>query len=162
MPFSHVPKNPGDLIKSEDWNQALDAIAALFAKFNAGSGHQHSGTGEDAPPIGTGGIADNSITTAKIQNAAITAAKLAVGTVPTIGVASTQGMSTNDALIPVPAGFARNECIYYAALKYVVKNANPNTFTSAVSWDSNGKVTIIGDGAGVVVAGLAIGKKGGW
>ncbi|MEO1261093.1 MAG: hypothetical protein AAFZ15_19990 [Bacteroidota bacterium] len=162
MPFNHVPKNPGDLIKSEDWNEALDAIVALFAKFNAGSGHKHSGSGEDAPPIETNGVADNAITTQKIRNSAVTAQKLAAGLIPEIGVASTQGMAANGASIPVPSGFKRSECIFFASIKHLQKTSGNQTFTSSISWDDDGKVTINGDNIGTAFAGLAIGKKGGW
>ncbi|MCB0521306.1 MAG: hypothetical protein H6577_05830 [Lewinellaceae bacterium] len=165
MPFSHVPKNPGDLIKSQDWNEALDAVVALFAKFNGGAGHQHSGSGEDAPPIGTSGIADNAVSTAKIQNAAVTAAKLAAGVIPQIGIAVTGGLSHGQN-IPVPAGFAVNECVFFATL-----NSVPQDEFVKITWDNTGKISIWkqvpflnqpGVAGSSLASGIAFGKKGGW
>ena len=81
MPFSHIPKNPGDLIKSEDWNKTLDAMVELFGKFDAVAGHGHSGSGENGPPITEAGIAANAISNLKIQDGAVSANKIANGSI---------------------------------------------------------------------------------
>lgn len=162
MPFSHTPKSPGDLIKSEDWNEALDAIVDLFNKFSRTAGHRHTGTGEDSPQITDNGIAANAVTTDKIRNRAVTAAKIASGVVPNIGVAVTSSLSDGQN-IPVPRGFNRNECVFFAAAHTVNVRRTPATY--AVKVDGNGKVTFVMTPDGSVsigVAGLALGKKGGW
>ncbi|MEM0995722.1 MAG: hypothetical protein AAGN35_01525 [Bacteroidota bacterium] len=78
MPFTYNNKTAGDLIRSQDWNSAMAAIAALFDKLSADAsiGHGHTGTPEDGPQIGTGGIADAAITLQKIADLAVSAAKL--------------------------------------------------------------------------------------
>lgn len=87
MPFNPINKTAGDLIRSQDWNSAMAAIAALFDKLDASTGHKHSGSPEDAPQIDGAGIANTAITlqhlanlavsTAKLQDKSVTTAKLA-------------------------------------------------------------------------------------
>lgn len=77
MPFSFTNKSAGDLIRSQDWNAAMTAIAALYDKLNAVTGHKHTGAVEDGPQIPTGGIADLAIVTQKILDLAVTTQKLA-------------------------------------------------------------------------------------
>src|SRR5947209_4517792 len=149
MPFSHIPKNPGDLIKSEDWNSALDAIVNLFTKFNNATGHSHSGSSEeDGPPINEVGIAAGAITNAKIQdgavsatkiqNGAITDAQVAAGTFSRdIGIAFVATLSTGQT-IPPPSGFTAQECIFFAA----VTSANSNITLG--SWSYTVKVSSAG------------------
>ena len=161
MPFSHVPKNPGDLIKSEDWNDALDAIADLFSKFNDATGHTHSGSGEGGPPITETGIADNAISNAKIQDGTITTAKVAPGSFARdIGIAIMPSVS-NGATIPPPAGFTPQECIFFATAKFV-SNGGQLTWSYNINVDATGKVTIGASNVGVVAVGMAMAKKGGW
>lgn len=78
MPFTFTSKAAGDLIRSQDWNSAMAAIADLFDKFNfdATIGHTHNGGPEDGPQIGTGGIQDAAITLQKLANLAVSASKL--------------------------------------------------------------------------------------
>lgn len=76
MPFSFTPKSRGDLIKSQDWNEAMSAIVALFEKFNQATGHRHTGATEDAPAIQQNGIADNAVAESKLQNGAVTQDKI--------------------------------------------------------------------------------------
>ena len=161
MPFSHTPKNPGDLIKSDDWNQALNAVAELFVKFDNAAGHTHSGSGEDGPPIGEAGIANNAISNTKIQDGAITAAKVAAGTFArNIGISIMPSVG-NGQTIPPPSGFTPQECVFFATAKFVSNAAQPN-WSYNVTVDATGKVTIVANNVGVVAVGFALGKKGGW
>ena len=163
MPFSHTPKNPGDLIKSEDWNNALTAIVDLFAKFDTAAGHTHSGAAEDAPPINEAGIANNAISNAKIKDGAVTVAKVAAGSFSRdIGIAIMPSV-TNGQTIPPPSGFTPQECIFFAAAKFVNNPVGTGSWSYNVSVDASGKVTIGTSGnVGVAAVGLAMAKKGGW
>lgn len=162
MPFSHTPKNPGDLIKSEDWNNALDAIVDLFNKFNDATGHTHSGAGEDGPPIAEAGIANNAITNEKILDGTITAAKVAPGSFARdIGIAIMPSVTTG-ATIPPPAGFTPQECIFFATAKFVSVGAGTVSWNYNITVDATGKVTIGVNNVGVVAVGMAMAKKGGW
>jgi len=186
MPFTPdppFPKSSGDAIRSKDWNDVANAISALFSKLSQTTGHQHTGTAEDAPPIPQTGLANNAVAevkiqngavseakirdlavaTGKIQDGAVTAAKMAAGVIPpNIGVVVAKGLQHNQS-IPVPAGFARNECIFYAAIKWMnIDTTSPTTANVySCSVDEAGKLTI--DPADRIVAmGLAIARKGGW
>lgn len=176
MPFSHIPKNPGDLIKSDDWNKALNAVVDLFAKFNA-AGHKHTGVGEDAPQIAEAGIANNAISNAKIQNGAVSNAKIQDGAVTLNKVAAgifarDIGLTfvltlSNGQSIPPPSGFTAGECIFFVA----VTSASYSGGAFNASWNytvkvnASGVVTVATGGTGslnITVSGLALAKKGGW
>lgn len=58
----------------------------LSALFSATTGHAHTGNGSDGAQLGTTSIADNAITTLKILNEAVTAAKLATDAVTTLKI----------------------------------------------------------------------------
>ena len=81
MPFSPDTKNPGDLIKSLDWNDAMTAIVTLFERLDGSLGHKHSGGPEDGPQIGTDGIQDNAVNGQKIAPNSINAGHLAANSV---------------------------------------------------------------------------------
>jgi len=182
MPFTPdppFPKSSGDALRSEDWNDLANAVTALFGKFST-TGHQHTGAAEDAPPIPQDGLANNAVaeskiqngavseaklanlavTTAKIRDAAITAGKIAPGVLPpNIGIVVARGLQHNQT-IPVPSGFARTECIFFAAFKWLNIDLGVSAIYSC-NVDETGKITISPDGRGVAM-GFAIAKKGGW
>jgi hypothetical protein len=76
MPFSFTNKSAGDLIRSQDWNAAMAAIAALYDKLNGTTGHGHTGGPEDGPRITTAGLADAAVTLLKLADLAVSTVKL--------------------------------------------------------------------------------------
>lgn len=86
MPFSFINKSAGDLIKSQDWNSAMAAIAALYDRLSGTTGHRHTGSAEDGPQISTGGIGDLAITNPKLGPAAVDGTKIASNSVGTAHV----------------------------------------------------------------------------
>jgi hypothetical protein len=65
-------------------------------------------------------------------------------------------------MIPVPTGFTREECVFFAAIKYLNMATDSNNFIVAnCTVDNTGKVSV-SSSSGVMAAGLAIAKKGGW
>ena len=166
MPFSHIPKNPGDLIKSDDWNKALNAVVDLFAKFNA-AGHKHTGVGEDAPQIAEAGIANNAISNAKIQDGAVTLNKVAAGIFARdIGLTFVLTLS-NGQSIPPPSGFTAGECIFFVAVTSASYSGGAfnSSWNYTVKVNAAGGVTVAPGGNGtlnITVSGLALAKKGGW
>ena len=172
MPFSHIPKNPGDLIKSEDWNKALNALVELFGKFDKTAGHQHSGSGEDAPQIPEAGIANGAVSGAKIQDGAISTQKIQDGSVTlnkvaagifarNIGLTFVTTLSDGQT-IPPPSGFIASECLFFVAVT-TASVTNTSTWTYTVKVSSAGKVAIAKSAnMSITVSGLALAKKGGW
>ena len=183
MPFTPDTKNTGDFVSSGDWNGAMEAIVALFEKFSNGSAaHNHTGGFEEGPQLGTSSLLNGAVTDAKIANSTIsgsklrnntlTGSKLANGTVtlskiasgvipPNIGITVSKGLSDGQT-IPVPSGFSRSECIFFASIKYL--NLNMNASGSVIyscNVDSNGKIATSPTNRVAVMA-FAIGKKGGW
>ncbi|MGV0025310.1 hypothetical protein [Phormidesmis priestleyi] len=81
-----------------------------------------------------------------------------IGRVAGIGFASAS--VSNGQTIPVPAGFTRPECVFFASIKFlnfrVGEAVSVNCFV-----DTTGKVTATPEGK-VVAIGVAIAKKGGW
>ena len=191
MPFTPdppFPKQQGHTVRSEDWNDAMNAIAELFNKFNPTSGHRHTGAPEDAPPIQQAGIADNAVTeskianlavstaklldgavntaklgnlavsTAKIQDGAVTFNKIAPGAVtPNIGITITQGLA-NNASIPIPSGFTKAECVFFAIPKLLIIPDGGITLICSVRADG----TVSATQGNLTVTAVAIAKKGGW
>lgn len=68
----------GNVINASDLDGEFDSIQAAF---NETTGHSHDGTSGEGPQIGTGGIADSAVTTAKILDGNVTNAKLAADAV---------------------------------------------------------------------------------
>lgn len=169
MPFTPEIKNPGDLLKSKEWNEALQAIATLFAKLDPATGHLHTGAPEDAPPIQQNGIADNAVVTSKIsdgaivetklqdnavttnkiqdnavtaskiQDGAVTLSKIAAGIIPANIGISVTPGLTNGATIPPPTGFSQQECVFFAFIKSI-QNAQVAIYNCTVA--QNGLVAI--------------------
>ena len=174
MPFSHTPKNPGDLIKSEDWNKALTAIVELFAKFAPAGGHTHNGTGESGPPIAEAGIAANAITNAKIANGAVNAVKIQDGTITAAKIAPGQfsrdtGISfvmtlSDGQSIPPPSGFTAQECIFFVAATSLSCTGQPTAqWNYTVKVNAEGRVAVVkSNNITISISGLAMAKRGGW
>lgn len=111
--------------------------------------------------VGTAELANNAVTVDKILNATITAAKIAPGVIPAnIGIAVSPALS-NGQTIPPPNGFAANECVFFAFAKTFSVPSGGGQFS--VFADNTGKITASAPAGGsIVVAGVAIAKKGGW
>ncbi|MGB8698136.1 MAG: hypothetical protein WCD18_01860 [Thermosynechococcaceae cyanobacterium] len=162
MAFTPEIKNPGDLVKSQDWNDAMQAIVALFTKFDQAAGHLHSGAAEDAPPITQAGVADNAISTNKLQDAAVTLGKLAPGVIRDIGIVVAPFLS-NGQSIPIPAGFTQAECVFFAFMKLITIPAGGVGGSFQCLADTQGVVTLSApDGGSIAAVGVAIAKRGGW
>jgi len=109
--------------------------------------------------VTTAKIADGNVTTAKIADAAITAAKIAAGVVPQIGITVTLGLS-NGQTIPIPSGFARQDCVYLVSLKHIDLGKAAGQIINVLV-DANGVVsTSVPDAVTVMAAAFA--KRGGW
>ncbi|MFM2376610.1 MAG: hypothetical protein RLZZ165_1707 [Bacteroidota bacterium] len=191
MPFSFTNKSIGDLIRSQDWNAAMAAVAALYDKLNGATGHAHSGGAEDGPKINTAGIADlavtlqkladlavgtskivdgavttpkiadSAVTTPKILDGAVTAAKLAPGAGATFGWATAYAMD-NGAAFPVPTGFERSECKYFCAISNIISNTTGGLLNSFDHRvNANGDQIYVSSG-NIKGAMLVVAKKGGW
>jgi hypothetical protein len=81
------------------------------------------------------------------------------GRVTGIGFASAS--ISHGQMIPVPTGFTREECVFFAAIKFLNIPTDGNRFIANCTVDKTGKVSV-SDDSRVMVAGLAIAKKGGW
>ncbi len=57
------------------YDAAATSLSTLWSKFDAATGHKHTGAANDAPQIGTDGIADGAVTDAKIGSRAINQAQ---------------------------------------------------------------------------------------
>lgn len=80
------------------------------------------------------------------------------GRVTGIGFASTS--VTNGQMIPVPTGFTRQECLFFASIKFLNFQSGEAVSVN-VFVDTTGKVTATPEGK-VVAIGVALAKKGGW
>ncbi|MGD9644024.1 MAG: hypothetical protein AB7V08_15000, partial [Elusimicrobiales bacterium] len=69
------------------YDAAASTISDIWAKFNATTGHKHTGVANDAPQIGTAGIADGAVTSAKIADGNVTTTKIADANVTTPKIA---------------------------------------------------------------------------
>ena len=88
MPFSPDSKNPGDLIKSLDWNDAMTAIVTLYERLDGALGHKHTGGAEDGPQIGNDGLQNGAVDGSKIAPNAVNATHLAANSVGTSEIAA--------------------------------------------------------------------------
>jgi cytoskeletal protein CcmA (bactofilin family) len=81
------------------------------------------------------------------------------GRVTGIGFASAS--VSNGQSIPIPSGFRREECVFFAAIKYLNIAGDGGNFIANCTVDRNGKVNLTPDGR-IVASGFSIAKKGGW
>jgi hypothetical protein len=58
------------------YDSAVASISTIWGKFNASTGHGHTGATDDAPQIGTSGIANDAVTTGKIASGAVTDSRI--------------------------------------------------------------------------------------
>ena len=91
----YIEKNPGDLIKAEDWNEVQIQTREEIQS------HDHTG-GEKGLRISSDGIADGSIETAHLQDGAVTGEKIAP-------------LSIRDALVSAEAAIAESKIAFDAA-----------------------------------------------
>ena len=76
-----------------------------------------------------------------------------------LGVASASSL-THGQSIPVPEGFTRDECLFFATIKYLNFRFDEDILVNC-SADSQGKITATPEGK-VAAKGYAIAQKGGW
>jgi hypothetical protein len=86
-------------------------------------------------------------------------AKLAAGVLPReVGIAVGTGLK-NGQSIPIPSGFTKEECVFFATFKLIVIPA-PGTSVHCLA-QTDGMIAASPEDA-IVVTGVAIAKKGGW
>jgi hypothetical protein len=113
--------------------------------------------------LGTG----SGIKTGHIKDQAVTLDKIAPGIIPgNVGIAVTPGLS-HDASIPIPSGFTREECVFFAFLKAITSPGLDNGFNCQATPSPEGKVVIFdlvnaSPILNAAATGVAIAKKGGW
>ncbi|HHG85768.1 MAG TPA: hypothetical protein ENJ82_13555 [Bacteroidetes bacterium] len=108
MPFNFTNKSTGDLIRSQDWNATMAAIAALYDKLDASTGHAHTGGPEDGPQLSTNALQDAAVTLQKLANLAVSSAKLATNAVTNSKIANgavTNSKIANGAVTSAKLGF---------------------------------------------------------
>ncbi|MEW6045010.1 MAG: right-handed parallel beta-helix repeat-containing protein [Bacillota bacterium] len=66
------------------YDAAASSIAGIWAKFNAATGHKHTGAADDAPQIGADGLADGAATDAKVGSRTVDQAQAPVGNTGTL------------------------------------------------------------------------------
>jgi hypothetical protein len=111
--------------------------------------------------VTTNKIVNRSVTTSELADGAVTKAKIAAGVLPRdIGVVVASGL-TNDQMIPVPSGFSRSDCIFYAAIKWLNIDTDGSSAIMGCKVDPQGRISA-SPADRVVAMGLAIAKKGGW
>ena len=87
-----TPKTP---VKSAEWN------AIQTERRQALQNHDHSGTGDNAKPVGTSGIEDGAISTTKLLNGTVSGAKLAPNAVQ--GTHLVDNSLTNEKIVSLEA-----------------------------------------------------------
>ncbi|NEN97685.1 MAG: hypothetical protein F6K50_19785 [Moorea sp. SIO3I7] len=76
-----------------------------------------------------------------------------------LGIATASSL-THGQSIPVPEGFTRDECLFFATIKYLNFRAGEDILVNC-SADANGTITATPEGK-VAAKGYAIAQKGGW
>ncbi len=182
MPFNPgTEKEPGNLVLSKDWNDAMHAIVSLFSKLDPNAGHKHDGSAENGPKIEMGGIANKAIGTDQIEDGAVTLAKIKPGDVSRkIGIAISSGLF-NAQNISAPSGFTNAECHFFVFVNYIAYSSlivgyeisvNEDGLITANYWDAQGQIVKDFEMKKVgnfwipyiyaKVTGVAIGMKNGW
>jgi hypothetical protein len=105
-------------------------------------------------------LATAAVNARTIANGAVTLSKIAPGVIRDIGITVIPFISHNQT-IPVPTGFDRSECIFFAALKSFTIFTTTSTALAFCIVDDGGRV-ITSDPQRVVATGIALAKKGGW
>jgi len=113
----------GNIINASDLDGEFDAIQTAFGV----SGHTHDGTAGNGPQIGTGGLANLSVTNAKIAASAITGDK--INTATTITAAGFTGPLSGNASTATKLQTTRNIELSGAV-------------TGSVNFDGSGNVVI--------------------
>ncbi|NEP35884.1 hypothetical protein [Moorena sp. SIO3B2] len=81
------------------------------------------------------------------------------GRLAALGIATASSL-THGQSIPVPQGFTRDECLFFATIKYLNFRAGEDILVNC-SADANGTITATPEGK-VAAKGYAIAQKGGW
>jgi uncharacterized protein YaiE (UPF0345 family) len=133
----------GNVINASDLDGEFDAIQAAF---NATTGHSHDGTTGEGPQIGTGGIADTAVTTAKIADLNVTTGKIAndavtLGTKTSGNYVATAGVSG--------VGLSGSASAEGATFTVTSNATSANTASTIVARDASGNFS-----AGTITAAL--------
>ena len=110
--------------------------------------------------VGSDQLTAQAVTNAKIADQAVTLNKIAPGVLPPdVGITVIQAM-THGQTIPVPRGFQKSDCAFFAAIKFLnIDVSQSRIYNCGV--DSDGKVST-NDPNRVGIMGVAMAKRGGW
>jgi len=144
----------GNVINASDLDGEFDAIQAAF---NATTGHSHDGTTGEGPQIGTGGIADSAVTTAKINNDAVTLGTKTSGNYVATGAVSGVGLSGSASAEGATFTVTSNATSANTGSTIVARDASGNFSAGTITATLSGNATTATTASGVTANSVALG-----